>query len=206
MTFLRRPNPPVAQDGLWLVVGLGNPGVRFEGTRHNIGFMVVERIASERGIRFTGSKFRADIARAEIGGTQVLLVMPETFMNESGIAVGKAASYYRVPPDRILVISDDMDLPFGTIRLRPGGSAGGQRGLLSVISSLGTDAFPRLRVGIGRPPGNAINYVLQPFSLEERQSLPEILDVSARAVEAIIRDGALAAMNTFNRNWLASEA
>ncbi len=140
MPFWRRSPPPAGEHvaGLWLIVGLGNPGAKFDGTRHNVGFMLVERLADRYGLRFKGSKHRADIARGTLAGHEVLLAMPLTYMNESGNAVIRLLNYYQVPRSRLLVVCDDMDLPFGTLRLRPNGSAGGQRGLASIIQSLGS--------------------------------------------------------------------
>lgn len=205
MKFFRRQADPVPEDGLWLIVGLGNPGARFEGTRHNVGFMVVQRLAEAAGARFSGSKFRADVARVQIGGEQALLMMPETYMNESGLAVSKAVSFYKIPVARTVVVSDDMDIPFGTVRVRAGGTAGGQKGLQSVIACLGTDAFPRVRIGIGRPERNAIEHVLQPFSAEERVHLDRVLDAGAQAVAAVLRDGVHGAMNAYNGDWLTRD-
>lgn len=201
MPFWRREEEPVTED-LHLVVGLGNPGGKFEGTRHNIGFMVAERLAERHGLRFKGSKHRADIARGMIAGVPVLLAMPLTYMNESGNAVSRLLSYYRIPLDRLLVVYDEIDLPFGTLRLRPSGSAAGNRGMRSIIQAVGSEEFARLRLGVGRPRGEAVSHVLGRFPPEQAAQLPGLLDIAGDAVEAVITEGVEPSMNRFNRNWL----
>jgi PTH1 family peptidyl-tRNA hydrolase len=202
----RAGEPPAggaeSSDALWLVVGLGNPGVRFAGTRHNIGFMVVERLAERYGLRFKGSKQRADIARGVVAGAPALLAMPLTYMNESGNAVSRLLGYYRVPLDRLLVVYDEIDLPFGTIRLRPSGSAAGNRGLRSIIQATGSEEFSRLRLGVGRPRGEAVSHVLGRFPPEQERLLPQLLDIACDCTEAVLAGDVGAAMNRFNRNWL----
>jgi PTH1 family peptidyl-tRNA hydrolase len=189
-------------DDLHLVAGLGNPGTRFEGTRHNIGFMAVERLAQRHGLRFKGSKQRADVARGPVAGVPCLLAMPLTYMNESGNAVSRLLAYYRVPLDRLLVVYDEIDLPFGTLRLRPAGSAAGNRGIQSIIHSVGSDEFARLRLGVGRPRGEAVSHVLGRFPPEQEKLLPQLLDTACDAVESVLTEGVEATMNRFNRNWL----
>jgi peptidyl-tRNA hydrolase, PTH1 family len=191
-----------ANGDLYLVVGLGNPGGKYEGTRHNIGFMVVERFAERLGVSFTSSKHRADTARGTVSGASVLLAEPLTFMNDSGIAVRRLLEYYKVPPERMIVVCDDLDLPFGRLRIRMDGSSGGNGGLRSIIREIGTDAFTRLRVGIDRPSIPARAYVLQPFTREQEAVLPALVDVTCDAIEAILARGPTAAMNEFNRDWL----
>lgn len=198
--FRHTDTPP--EPGLRLVVGLGNPGGKYERTRHNVGFMVVNELARRAGASFRSSKQRADVARGSLDGMSVLLAQPQTYMNESGDAVSRLVSYYHVPLGNLIVICDDLDLPFGTLRLRPSGSSGGNNGLKSIIRSLGSEEFARLRVGVGRPPGNAINYVLAPFTEEQQRLLPDLLPIGADCVIAALRDGVLPAMNEYNRDWL----
>ncbi len=188
-----------------LVCGLGNPGPRYAWTRHNAGYLVVERLASLLGGKWRNYKDLALTARVEVGGTPVLLVKPLTFMNLSGTAVAPLLSASGLDLDELLVVADDLDLPLGVIRLRPKGSAGGHRGLASVISSLGSSNFPRLRLGIGRPPAgcDVVSYVLSPFAPEERPIFEKVLDRAAAAVQSWVAEGIAAAMNKFNRNHLA---
>jgi PTH1 family peptidyl-tRNA hydrolase len=200
--FRRHEEPLPPEDHLWIVVGLGNPGGRYEGTRHNIGYMVAERLAERHAMSFHGSKHRADVARGAIGDTPVIIALPLTYMNESGYAARHLLSYYKVPPDRLLVVCDDLDLPFGRLRIRPGGSSGGQGGLRSIIQEVGTEEFARLRVGIDRPSIPAKAYVLQPFTREQEAVLPRLLDVACDAAETIVTEGTESAMNRFNRDWL----
>jgi len=201
MKLWRKQDEPV-EDDLSLVVGLGNPGSRFEGTRHNIGFMVVERLAERHGLRFKGSKHRADIARGPVAGVSTMLAMPLTYMNESGSAVSRLAAYYRVPLERLLVVYDEIDLPYGTIRLRPSGSSAGNRGIGSIIQALGSEEFARLRLGVGRPRSEAVSHVLGRFSPEEARVLPRLLDVACDTVETVLVEGVEAAMNRFNGDWM----
>ncbi len=187
--------------GMWLVAGLGNPGRQYERTRHNIGFMVVDALAGRYSVRLTGGKHAADVGRTVIEDIPVLLAEPQTYMNDSGHSVGKLARYYHVPPARILVICDDIDLPFGTLRVRPGGSSGGQRGLQSVLQVLGTNEVPRLRLGVGRPPRDTVGHVLQTFPAAEQKLLPALLNVAGDAVTAVLTGGVSKAMNQYNRDW-----
>jgi PTH1 family peptidyl-tRNA hydrolase len=204
--FFRHADAPAPDPSLRLVVGLGNPGGKYERTRHNVGFMVVNELAQRAGLTFKSSKQRADIARGTIEGLPMLLAQPQTYMNESGDAVSRLVQYYHVDLRNLLVVCDDLDLPFGTLRLRPSGSSGGNNGLKSVIRSLGTEDFTRMRVGVGRPPGNAVNYVLAPFTAEQQRELPELLHVAGDAVLAALREGVLPAMNEYNRSWAGAEA
>ena len=136
----------------WLIVFLGNPGPKYECTRHNAGFMAGDALAKKLGVSINRLRFKALTAAAEINGEKVLLMKPQTFMNLSGEAVGQAARFYKIPPERVLVVSDEISLPLGKLRVRPKGSAGGHNGLKSIIASLGSDAFPRIRIGVGAPP------------------------------------------------------
>lgn len=202
MRFWRRDPAPPADPALRLVVGLGNPGAKFAGTRHNVGFMVVEELGRRQGARFSSSKQRAEIARCSLDGVPVLLALPVTYMNESGHAVSRLVQYYRVSLDHLLIVCDDLDLPFGTIRLRPNGSSAGQRGLQSIIQELGTSEFARLRLGLGRPPGSAVNYVLSRFPPEQARLLPALLGVAADATSLALTEDVRAAMNRYNKDWL----
>ncbi len=181
-----------------LLVGLGNPGSRYADTRHNVGFMLLDRIAAGRGLRFDSEKrWRADIAK---DGDRYLL-KPQTYMNDSGVAVGRVAAFYKIEPAEVLVIYDDMDLPLGRLRLRPGGSAGGHNGVRSIIAHLGTDAFPRLRIGIGKRGGGGAQtgHVLGKFREEERSELENSLKNALLATAQIATEGLSAAMNRFNQ-------
>lgn len=206
MPFWRSHSAPAPAPvaGRHLVVGLGNPGARYDSTRHNIGFMAVEHLARRHRLSFkrSESRHRAAIATGSISGVSVALAMPVTFMNESGNAVIRMLRYYQIEPRDLLVICDDMDLPFGTGRLRPSGSAGGNNGLKSIIQSTGTDEFARLRLGIGRPRGTAIPHVLGRFPAEQEKLLPEVLDRASDAIEVALIDGVQEAMNRFNGVWV----
>lgn len=185
----------------WLIAGLGNPGRKYAGTRHNIGFLIVDELARRlpRGER--RKRFDADIVETQTPQGRLVLLKPQTFMNLSGNAVAPAARWYRVPPERLLIIYDDLDLPFGRLRMRPSGSSGGHKGLTSIIQRLGTERVPRLRVGIGRPDhGGSIGYVLARFSKEEERRLPEVIESAADAALAWQRDGIETAMNVYNRH------
>lgn len=181
------------------IVGLGNPGRRYRGTRHNVGRDVVERVAAKLGVRLADDGW-ARTARAKFGRAAVLLAVPETYMNVSGQAVGDLVRRRRVRPERLLVVYDDLDLPLGRLRLRPGNGAGGHNGVRSVIEHLGTKAFPRLRVGIGRPPAGvaAETFVLERFRPEERTVMGEAVERAADAALAVVSDGLEAAMNRVN--------
>lgn len=185
----------------WLIVGLGNPGQKYLKNRHNAGWHVLDTIArSHPHFRFDEKRSKGLIARGELAGVKVALVKPQTYMNLSGEAVGPIARFYKVPPERILVAYDDVDLPPATLRLRPKGGAGGQKGMRSVIHHLGTQDFPRIRLGIGRPPGQmpVEAYVLQDFKPDEWEAMLIIYQRSVQAIEAILTDGLDNAMNQFN--------
>lgn len=186
----------------WLIVGLGNPGKQYEETRHNVGFMAIHRLALRAGIQGKSeSRFKAIVGTGRLGRVSVVLVEPLTFMNLSGEAVGKLVQYYQVEPDHILVLYDEAALPFGRIRVRPGGSAGGHNGIKSIIQCLGGEQqFPRIRVGIGAPAGQkALHaHVLSKFTPEERAELDKILEVTCRSVETVLGEGIEPAMSHFN--------
>ena len=195
----RRGGSPEGGD-TFLIVGLGNPGSRYRNTRHNAGFMVVDRLHARLPGGTSRSRFQAEFVETRDDDRKVVLVKPQTFMNESGVAVGQLARWFKVPRDRLLVIYDELDLPFGTIRLRGDGSAGGHNGMKSIISHLRSQEFSRLRVGIGRPPaGSTVPYVLAPFSPIEQRELPNIIDSASDAALAWLRDGVVSAMNEYNR-------
>ena len=182
-----------------VVVGLGNPGKRYAETRHNVGWMVVDRLADRAG---WGGKVRAKDAAAvawgRYRGLDLMLVKPTTFMNDSGVAVRKVLARERVPLDELLVVVDDFALPFGRLRIREGGSAGSHNGLRSIIGELGSQKFARLRVGIGEPSRNATSHVLDGFSAEERKQLDAVLDAAGDAVEDWAREGPSRAANRWN--------
>jgi len=189
-------------ENLYLVVGLGNPGREYAGTRHNAGFLLVEQLAARWRARWeVERKFSARMAKAEQGERRVLLCEPQTFMNASGETVGAMARFYRLPPQRVLVVVDDADLPFGHLRLRGQGSSGGHHGLESIEQHLMTREFPRLRIGIGRKAGEGrqiTNYVLGQFAAAERELLEAILVRASEQVETWLSAGLLEAMNRFN--------
>lgn len=185
----------------WLVAGLGNPDPEYAGTRHNAGFLVVETLARRWDARPWSNRFHGRFTQAAPAGADgpVLLLQPMTYMNLSGRAVQGAMAFYRIAPARVLVVHDDMDLEFGTLRLKVGGGSAGHRGLESISAAVGPD-YLRLRFGIGRPglPG-AVNHVLSPFAPEEHAALDGLLDDAAEVVETALRDGPQAAMNVFHR-------
>jgi peptidyl-tRNA hydrolase, PTH1 family len=186
--------------GRWLVAGLGNPGPGYAGNRHNAGFMVADLLASRLGVRFRTGKYQAAVADGRLAGRPVTLAKPMTFMNVSGGPVAGLAGYYRLPPGQLVVIHDELDLPFGAIRLKLGGGDNGHNGLRSVTSSLGSRDYYRVRFGIGRPPGrmDPAVFVLRDFSAAERRELPLLVDRAADAVAALLADGLAAAQNAFH--------
>lgn len=197
--WLQRHAAPEPGQPVKMVVGLGNPGQRYARSRHNVGFQVVDRVARANDLVFSRKRFRAQIAEANRTGERVILVKPQTFMNSSGEAVGKLYTYYRIAPENLLVIYDDLDLPLGKIRLRPKGSSGGHHGMESIISHIHTSGFPRLRMGIGRPnPEADINHVLGAFLPEERRVMEKAIDRAAEAVGTWVKEGMDTAMNKFN--------
>ncbi len=190
-----------------MVVGLGNPGPDYAANRHNVGFQVADLFATGHGLRFDKFQKRGRVALGTLtlpGGWtgRVLVVKPMTYMNASGEAVAALAAFYKIAPADILVVSDDLDLPVGKLRLRPGGGAGGQQGMKSLIQCLRTEEFPRLRVGIGRPPGqmDPADYVLQDFSAGQEVEMAFVRPQAAEAIEVWLAQGLEAAMNQFNRS------
>lgn len=184
----------------YLIVGLGNPGREYRENRHNIGFMLVDRLSIRLDARMRRMQSKALLGSVVYKGSKVILAKPQTFMNLSGQAIQGLVRFYKVPLENIMVAHDDLDLPFGTLRIRPGGGAGGQMGIRSAIQHLGTQDFPRLRLGIGRPPGrmDPAAYVLQNFAKGEESLLSETLDRAADAVQAFMEFGLDKAMNEFN--------
>jgi PTH1 family peptidyl-tRNA hydrolase len=193
---------------MWLIVGLGNPGSKYEWTRHNCGFMVIDELARRAGKEVKAPECQALTARATIGGEQIMLVKPQTFMNLSGVAVAALIKKYEVlERSSILVISDELALPFGKIRIRARGSAGGQKGLKSIIEKLGGQDFPRLRLGIApdHPVNDASDFVLSEFPKKDRDELARIVALAADAVEALLTTGVANAMSKYNSSLLGGD-
>jgi peptidyl-tRNA hydrolase, PTH1 family len=187
-----------------LICGLGNPGREHERHRHNVGFMVAEQVAARARADLSQEKFDARIGQGALGGERLLFVLPQTYMNLSGTAVGSAARFYKVAVEDVLVVHDELDLPFGRLQLKNGGGAGGHNGLKSILEHYGQDGFARLRFGIGKPEGpnakeRVSGYVLSGFSKAEEAELPPLLDRAAEMAVAWAQDGLLAAMNRYNR-------
>ena len=184
----------------YLIIGLGNPGREYRDNRHNIGFMVVDQLSQELDIRMSRMRSKALIGRGKYKNKKIILAKPQTYMNLSGRAVSSLIAFYQISLEQLLVIYDDLDLPIGTLRIRPTGGSAGQKGLASIIQQLGTQDFPRLRVGIGRPPGqmDASKYVLQKFSLKEEADLRSVLELVTDAVKSFIEAGLDQTMNRYN--------
>ena len=185
----------------WLVVFLGNPGPKYVCTRHNAGFMAGEAMEKKLGVSINRLRFKALTADAEIGGEKVLLMKPQTFMNLSGDAVGEAARFYKIPPEHVIVVSDEVSLPLARLRVRPKGSAGGHNGLKSIIAALGSDAFPRVRIGVGAPPHpdyDMADWVLSVFRNQDLEDMHAAADRAAEAVICYIGEGPEPTMNRFN--------
>jgi PTH1 family peptidyl-tRNA hydrolase len=190
----------VTDRGAWLVVGLGNPGPAYSGNRHNVGFMVVDLLAARMSGRFKAHKSRAEIVEGRLAGERVVLAKPRSYMNESGGPVSALTDFFKVPLDRLVVVHDELDLPYGGLRLKLGGGDNGHNGLKALPRSLGSGEFLRVRFGIGRPPGrmDAAAFVLRDFSAAERKELELEVDRAADAVEALVADGLENAQNAFN--------
>lgn len=185
----------------WLIVFLGNPGPRYEMTRHNAGFMAADAMAKEKNVNINKARFKSLTATCDIGGESVLLMKPQTFMNLSGDAVAQAAKFYKIPPERVIVVSDEISLPIGKLRIRTKGSAGGHNGLKDIIAKLGTDAFPRIRIGVGAPPHpdyDMADWVLSSFKNQDAEDMLAAAERAAQAVQCYITQGADRAMNRFN--------
>ena len=198
--FFRKAKPAGPIDGI--VAGLGNPGKQYEGTRHNAGFMALEALADELGAKVDRVRFQSFCGEADAGGKRVLLMMPQTFMNLSGEAVRDAMHFYKIPPERTLILFDDVSLPVGTIRVRRKGSDGGQRGMRSIITLTGSDQFPRVKIGIGakpHPDADLAAWVLSRFSKEEAPALLQAVNDAAQAARLIVRGEIDQAMNRYSR-------
>ena len=185
----------------WLIVGLGNPGQKYANTRHNMGFLTVDLLAEQVGVKLNKVKFKSVYNILSFAGCKCLVMKPQTYMNLSGESVGEAARFYKVPADHVLVISDDVSLPVGKLRIRKSGSAGGHNGLKNIIQHLGTDAFPRIKVGVGmpdHPDHEMIDWVIGKPQGEEAKTLRAALDRAADAALSVIDEGPDRAMNRFN--------
>ncbi len=182
----------------WLIVGLGNPGPRYAETRHNVGFQILDRLAERYDLRFQKGRWRGLLAHGEVEGYAVSLLKPLSYMNRSGEVVVPVFKSYSLPNDRLLIIYDDLDLPLGRMRIRPGGSAGGHKGVNSILDLLGSQV-PRLRVGIGRTEGDPVEYVLSPFTSEEKAVMEATYKRAIAAVACLLREGVEAAMVRFNQ-------
>ena len=185
----------------WIVAFLGNPGIKYNETRHNAGFMAADAMEKKLGVSINKMRFKALTQTADIGEKKVLLMKPQTYMNLSGDAIVQAANFYKVPPERVIVVSDETALPIGRLRIRRGGSAGGHNGLKSVIARLGTDQFPRIRLGVGdkpHPDYDMADWVLSAFKGQDAADMELVAKKAADAVECYITEGADRAMNKFN--------
>ncbi len=185
----------------WIVAFLGNPGIKYNGTRHNAGFMAADAMEKKLGVSINKMRFKALTQTVDISGKKVLLMKPQTYMNLSGDAIVQAANFYKVPPERVIVVSDETALPIGRLRIRRGGSAGGHNGLKSVIARLGTDQFPRIRLGVGdkpHPDYDMADWVLSAFKGQDAADMELVAKKAADAVECYITEGADRAMNKFN--------
>lgn len=184
----------------FLIVGLGNPGREYRSTRHNIGFLVIDRLAQDLQCSLSKVQNKAIVGMCKLGDSKVILAKPQTFMNLSGMSVSSLVRFYKIELDHLLLIHDDVDLPFGQIRIRPGGGSAGQKGVESIIQQMGTKEFSRMRMGIGQPPGrmDSADYVLQSFSKDEEEVLLEFQDRGVKATKCFIADGLDTAMNRFN--------
>lgn len=196
--------PTLDGNAIYLLVGLGNPGREYRESRHNAGFMVIDRLAADLGVKLSRVQNHALTGSGVIGEAKVVLAKPQTYMNLSGESVSGLVRFYKIPHENLIVIHDDIDLPFGVLRMRPGGGSAGQKGVQSIIERIGTQDFPRLRFGIGRPAGTkgGAGYVLNHFHAEEQKELPFLVDTAAAAVRLFVTDGLEAAMNRYNGSQL----
>jgi len=188
------------KDAPFLFVGLGNPGRGYRQNRHNVGFMALDRLAGRLGVTFSRLESRALVTKGECQGKRIILAKPQTYMNLSGQATRALMNFYKVPLTNLLVVYDDVDLPLGSLRIRPGGGSAGQKGMASIIERLSSEDFPRLRLGIGRPPGrmDAAAYVLQDFTDAEVEAMSAALDWAVEAMLTFVVNGLEAAMNKYN--------
>lgn len=198
---LEAQKKPVSGPPEWLIVGLGNPGKKYECTRHNVGWIALETLAGMHRISVNQLKFSATIGQGAIANTPVLLMKPQTFMNESGRAVREAANFYHIPPERVLVLYDDVSMEAGKLRIRAKGSAGGHNGIKSIIAQLGSDTFPRVKLGVGAPPHSdydLADWVLGTFTKAEQALLAPCIDRACASIATILTQGCTAAANQFN--------
>ena len=188
------------EETAFLIIGLGNPGAEYRQNRHNIGFMVIDQLAQVLSIPLQRVKFKAITGTGKFEGRRVILAKPQTYMNASGESVGPLSRYFKVPLNQLMVVHDDLDIPFGSLRIRPMGGTSGQKGMKSIVEKLGSQDFPRMRIGIGRPPGrmDPADYVLQNFKNDELATRDEVLDSATAAIKLFILEGLDRAMNTFN--------
>ncbi|MEQ8154157.1 MAG: aminoacyl-tRNA hydrolase [Clostridiaceae bacterium] len=183
---------------MFLIVGLGNPGTEYKGTRHNIGFDVIDCLAEKNNIEVNRKKFKGEIGEGKISGEKVVLLKPTTYMNLSGESIREVINFYKITNDKVIVIYDDISLEIGRLRIRGKGSAGGHNGIKSILANLGSDVFPRIKVGVGQPKGNLVSHVLGKFSKEEMESVEKVVEGAAEAAEEIVKNGETEAMNKFN--------
>lgn len=188
-------------ESAYLVVGLGNPESRYDRTRHNIGFRTLDLLAEQLEIRVNRFRFHGIYGQGRLGGVRVLLLKPQTYMNRSGESVQAAAAYFQIPPERVLILYDDVSLPVGKLRIRTQGSAGGHNGVRNIIEKLGTEVFPRIKIGVGEKPDprmDLADWVLSSFSAQEEKNLSPVLDRAVEAVRCLIEQGPEKAMNRYN--------
>jgi peptidyl-tRNA hydrolase, PTH1 family len=193
-------NSLLTSPEFYLIIGLGNPGREYRSNRHNVGFMVIDVLSQKIGAKTSRVQSKSLVTTINLGEKRIILAKPQIFMNLSGSAVRSLVRYYKIPLENLLIVHDDLDLPLGTIRIRPGGASAGHKGLGSIIQELQTESIPRLRVGIGRPPGrmDGADYVLEDFSGEETKSLLPVLDRAAEGILTFISSGIVTAMNQYN--------
>ena len=197
-----KAEPTVTQTHIaWVIAGLGNPDERYRLSRHNLGFMALDRLAQRHGVGLDERRFKAHLGRAEIDAKPVMLAEPQTFMNASGDAIAPILGYFKIEAAHLIVIHDELDLPAGTVRIKRGGGHAGNNGIRSIIDALGTGDFVRIRIGIGRPPQgrDAVGYVLQPMTREEMADFAPVIERAVDAAEAIVAVGAERAMGNFNQ-------
>jgi PTH1 family peptidyl-tRNA hydrolase len=192
--------PSEAETQTFVLVGLGNPGREYRQTRHNVGFMVIDELCQQFNLHLSRMQAKALVGNGILEGRKVILAKPQTFMNLSGKSVASLVKFYKIPLSQLLIVLDDLDLPLGMLRMRPGGGSAGNKGLMSIIEHLGTEEFPRMRLGIGRPPGqkNGADYVLQNFQNGDMELVKEVLAKASKAAQTFIANGIDQAMNQFN--------
>jgi len=183
---------------MYLIVGLGNPGKDYEKTRHNVGFMAVDELAEKMNIRFDRNKFKGKVAEGRIGAHKVVLLKPQTFMNLSGESIGEAADFYKLEPEEIIVVFDDVSLEVGKLRIRKKGSSGGHNGIKSAILHLATENFPRIKIGVGAPEHDMVKHVLGKFQDEDREKISKAIQAARESVYALIENGIDSAISEYN--------